>query len=108
MTDAIPKVHRYTQLEGLLEEVQRSPAKFRLRLITDNYAKIVELFSNYCPTSTDRLCTYLFRTKRFLPRVDICHSSEAASLLLPGGVIYPPLPVGFFIRCKKTRRRYEG
>ena len=43
------------------------------------------------------LCSHLFRTKRFLPHVDISHRSEAASLLLPGGIL-PPVAG---IRCKK-------
>ena len=52
------------------------------------------------------LCTYLFRTKRFLPHVDISHRSEAALLLLPGGILPPPPRCRYTLQ--KTRRRYES
>ena len=44
MADVKPEVHLYTKVEGLLEEVKRIPAHFRLRLSTGDYADIVQLY----------------------------------------------------------------
>ena len=53
MADVKPEVHLYTEVEGLLEEVQRLPAHFRLRLSTGDYADIVQHYNKHCPTSAD-------------------------------------------------------
>ena len=53
MADVEPEVHLYTEEEGLLEEVQRIPAHFRLRLSTGDYADIVQHYNDHCLTAAD-------------------------------------------------------
>ena len=53
MADVKPEVHLYTEVEGLLEEVQLLPANFRQRLSTGDQADIVQHYNNHCPTSAD-------------------------------------------------------
>ena len=51
MADVKPEVHLDTEVEGLLEGVQRLPAHFRLRLSTGDSADIVQHYNKHCSTS---------------------------------------------------------
>ena len=54
MADVEPEVHIYTEVEGLSGEVQQSPAHFRQRLSTGDYADVVQHYNDHCLMAADK------------------------------------------------------
>ena len=53
MADVKQEVHLYTEVEGLSEEVHRSPAHFLQRLSICDYADIVQHYNDHYLTAAD-------------------------------------------------------